>query len=477
MSRPVERPNIVLIYADDLGFGDVRCYNRDSKIPTPNVDRLAERGIRFVDAHSPDSICSPSRYGILTGRYSWRTNLRRGNPDVGVQPWINEGRMAMPEMLRRAGYATAVFGKWGLGSDFSSAARPGRKGLDVSAEAIDYSRPIYSGKPFGFTHEEVHLWYGGEYFQKVYPCGREEGAFEKTDGGRWYFENGTSRGGDPDFAAFDMEEAQMHYIERTVNWIENAAAPFFVYYAPHIPHWPHVPAPQFQGTTEMGFYGDFIAQLDWAVGQIFQTLEKIGQLENTLIIFTSDNGPEVQSYGYRDKGHASSADWRGAKRDVWEGGHRTPFVVAWPGRIPGGKVSDRLVSQTDIFATVADLLNVSLPSDCAEDSFSFLDELLSGKTVEESRALAIHHTGTSDTLALRQGDWVLIAGPSGDNAAQEPEWFRKERGVVAHDQSVELFNLNTDPQQTKNCAADFPEKVNEMRHLLDELKQSGRSRD
>ena len=476
MSRPVERPNIVLIYADDLGFGDVGCYNPDSKIPTPNIDRLAEQGVRFIDAHSPSTICSPSRYGILTGRYPWRTGLRSGNPAVGVQPWIDEGRIAMPEMLRRLGYQTAVFGKWGLGNDFESAARPGRKGLDVSAAAIDYSKPVYSGRPFGFTHEEVHLWYGGQFPGRVYSCHLTPGSFEKADGARWYFENGMSRGGDPDFASFNMEEAQMHYIARTVDWIEKTDEPLFVYYAPHIPHWPHVPAPQFQGITEMGFYGDFIAELDWAVGQIVQALEKTGKLENTLIFFTSDNGPEVQSYGYHQKGHASSGPWRGVKRDVWEGGHRTPFIATWPGTIPGGRVSDRLLSQTDIFATMADLLYFPLPTHCAEDSFSFLDELLPGRAISEPRTLAIHHTGSSDVLALRQGDWVFISGPSGDNGKQEPSWFREQLGVLPHDQPVELFNLREDPRQTRNLSDRFPEKSEEMGRLLRQIEQSGRSR-
>jgi arylsulfatase A-like enzyme len=469
-------PNVVLIYADDLGFGDVSCYNPNSKIPTPNIDRLAAQGVRFLDAHSPDSICGPSRYGILTGRYSWRTGLRSGNPPPGSQPWINEGRIALPEMLRRKGYETAVFGKWGLGTDFASAAKPGRKGLDISAAAIDYAKPVFSGEPFGFTHEEVHLWYGREYFTRTYPSGLVPGAFEKTDGGRWYFVNGMSRGGNPDFAAFDMEEAQMHYIRRTVDWIEQAKEPFFVYYAPHIPHWPHVPAPQFQGTTEMGFYGDFIAQLDWAVGEIVQVLRKAGQLNNTLIVFTSDNGPEIQTYTYHEEGHASSGPWRGVKRDVWEGGHRTAFIVAWPGTVSGGRGSSRLISQTDIFATVADLLDVELEADCAEDSFSFLDELLPQEEVEHIRTLAIHHTGMSDTLALRKGDWVLINGPTGDNGRQEPEWIRQERGVEPHTQPVELFNLKTDPQQTKNLAAEHPERVKELKKLLNQLEASGRTR-
>lgn len=469
-------PNIVLIYADDLGYGDVSCYNPDSKIPTPHIDTLAAEGMRFTDAHSPDTICSPSRYGILTGRYSWRTEIKVGNPEVGAQPWIDKGRLTMPEMLRQKGYQTAVIGKWGLGSDWNAAAKPGRKELDVSAEAIDYSKPIHSGKPFGFTHEEVHLWYGRSYFEKTYPSGEVSGAYETTDGGRWYFENGMSRGGDPEFAAFDMEEAQMHYIERSVEYINRTDAPFFLYYAPHIPHWPHVPAQQFQGTTEMGYYGDFIAQLDWAVGQIVEALAAKNQLENTLIIFASDNGPEAQSYEYHQQGHASSGDWRGLKRDAWEGGHRTPFIMQWPKKIAGNSVSERLVSQTDIFATLAELLDFRIPRDSAEDSFSFLDEIVPDREVDERRTLAIYHTGTSHKFALRHNGWVLINAPSGDNGEQEPEWFRKERGVVPHDEPVELFNLKRDPQQLKNLSAEFPEKVTALQRLLTEVIESGRTR-
>ncbi len=470
------KPNIVLIYADDLGYGDVSCYNNDSKIPTPHLDQLALNGVRFTDAHSSDTICSPSRYGILTGRYSWRTSIKSGNPPIGHQPWIEEEQVVFPEFLKRLGYATAVIGKWGLGSDWEAAAFPDRDGLDVSPQAIDYTKPIYSGRPYGFMHEEVHLWYGRKVFERTYPSGLEPGAYEPTDGGRWYFENGISRGGNPNFSAFNMEEAQMHYIERSVEYIKEAKAPFFLYYAPHIPHWPHVPAPKFQGATRLGYYGDFVAQLDWAVGQIVQALRDTGHADNTMIIFTSDNGPEVQSYMYHKHGHASSGKWRGVKRDVWEGGHRTPFILSWPGRVEAGKVSHRLISQTDIFATVADLLEMPLPQVGAEDSFSFLDEILPARHVDDPRIFAIHHTGTSNTLAIRKGNWVLINGPSGDNGRQEPAWFYNQRGVIPHNEPFELFNLKNDPQQTRNLSVEEADELSILKQLLKDVVQAGRSR-
>lgn len=487
----VERPNVVLIYADDLGMGDVGCYNPDSKISTPNMDRLAEYGVRFLDAHAPDTICSPSRYGILTGRYSWRTAIKAGNPEPGDQPWINEGRLTLPGMLKNLGYDTAVFGKWGVGADWAAAAKPGRQGFDISADAIDYSKPIYSGKPFGFTQEEVHLWYSREYFQKKYLINPEENTWY-TDGARWYFKNGMSRGGDPDFAAFDMTDAQMHYIQRSVEYIDAKGgsktehdfniqndAPFFLYYAPHIPHSPHVPAKQFQGKTEVGFYGDFVCELDWAVGQIVDALERNGLAENTLIIFSSDNGAERQAYGrIKEHDHRSSGNLRGVKRDLWEGGHRIPLIISWPGTLDAGRVSDRFVSQTDFFATLAHYMGVPLPDDAAEDSYSFLDEFSDSVTKMPRRDLAVHHS-MDNQYAIRKGNWVLVRAPSGDTNGKygEPQWFRDEQGIPTHSESFELFNLAEDPQQKVNLYSTYPEKAKELDRLLKQVMENGRTRD
>ncbi|TRX51907.1 arylsulfatase [Fulvivirga sp. M361] len=481
-------PNIVIIYADDLGYGDVSCYNKQSKIATPNIDKLAKNGIMFTDAHSPSGICSPSRYGILTGRYSWRTSRKRGNPKPGEQPWINQGRITIASMLRDYGYNTAVIGKWGLGSDWKAAAKPTREGIDISANGIDYSKAIYSGKPVGFTHEEVHLWYGRNYYKRKYPCHDLPGTKEHSDGGRWYFENGISKNGNPQFDKFDMEEAQMHYIARSVDYINAASknskspgynlkedTPFFLYYAPHIPHYPHVPAKQFQGTSGVGLYGDFVKELDWAVGEIITALEKNNILDETLIIFTSDNGPESQTFGYiQEYDHYAMKDFRGVKRDLWQGGHTIPFIVSYPNKtIKTGTESNRLISQTDILSTIADYLDIELDNNGAEDSYSFLDELIDGFEESNRREIAIHHSA-SGKLAIRQGDWVFINNKEGrDN--EEPDWFKEKIGVKPHKEDFELFNLKKDSQQTTNLLKVYPEKAEELKKLLEKYIKEERT--
>ncbi|MFI3259615.1 MAG: arylsulfatase [Rikenellaceae bacterium] len=429
------KPNVVIIYADDLGFGDVSCYNPQGKIITPNIDALAKRGVRFVDAHTSSSISSPSRYGLLTGQYSWRTDLKRGNPISGNELWIDENRLTIASLLDGEGYNTAAIGKWGLGANYSAAARPNRQGFDFSPEAIDYSKPIPSAQLLGFNYESLHRWYGSNSFKKVYDCPNVNGGDKYVDGGRWYFENSMSRGGDPDFSKFNMEEAQIYYINKTVEYIKAAGGkgkknpnfniekgkPFFVYYAPHIPHYPHVPADQIKGTSEVGIYGDFVLQLDWAVGQIIEALDEIGQLDNTLIIFGSDNGPERQVYDYIDKyDHKSMADFRGVKRDIYQGGHTTPFIVSYPKSQSNGTVSDRLVSLTDVLATLADIIDVEYDTaNFAEDSYSFADEIIADINVGDRRQMAIHHSANGN-LALRSGDWVLINNTKG-NDSPEPE--------------------------------------------------------
>jgi len=345
---------------------------------------------------------------------------------------------------------------------------------------------VHSGRCVGFSHDEVHLWYGRDYHTTTYPCSLAPGPGEKNDGGRWYFENGYCLGGEPDFPAFDMEAAQVHYLDRAVGYIDACAgkaegynvspgAPFFLYYAPHIPHWPHVPAPAFQGSTPMGFYGDFVAQLDDAVGQLVAALERNGLREDTLLIFTSDNGPETQCYSYIDRyGHFSMGEWRGVKRDLWEGGHRTPFILSWPGVATAGRVSDRFVSQTDIFATIADYIGHELPANGCEDGFSFLDELLPKRTVPVRRDMAIYHTA-NNKLALREGDWVFIDDASGDCGNQEPQWFREMRGVQPHKELCELFNLAADPRELQNLSTEHPERVDRMRRTLRAHIAAGRT--
>ncbi|MFR9647276.1 MAG: sulfatase-like hydrolase/transferase, partial [Rikenellaceae bacterium] len=428
--------------------------------------------------------------GLLTGQYSWRTDIKRGNPISGDDMWVDEDRLTVADLLDGEGYNTAAIGKWGLGANYSAAARPGRVGRDFSPEAIDYSKPIPSAQLLGFDYESLHRWYGPGSFEKIYNCPSISGASTYTDGGRWYFENGMSRDGAPDFEKFDMEEAQMFYIQKSVEYIRAAGGkgkknpnfnieknkPFFLYYAPHIPHYPHVPADQFKGTSEVGVYGDFVLQLDWAVGQIVKALEDIGQLDNTIIILGSDNGPEHQSYGYIEQyGHESMGDLRGIKRDIYQGGHTTPFIFSYPNAKNCGTVSDRLVSLTDVLATLSDLLDIDYDTEnFAEDSYSFADELVSDITVEDRREMAIHHSAGGH-LALRSGDWVLINNTKGDDN-NEPEWFRERLGAKNIGTACELFNLKDDPKQTTNVINDYPERAAAMQKELLRYVFEGRTR-
>ncbi|MFR9620245.1 MAG: arylsulfatase [Rikenellaceae bacterium] len=487
-AKPV-RPNVVIIYADDLGYGDLSCYNPEGKISTPNIDALAERGVRFTDAHSASSISGPSRYSIITGQYSWRTDVKRGNPPSGKDLWVSPDRVTIASLLDNEGYNTAAIGKWGLGANYSAAARPGRTGYDFSPEAIDYSKPIPSAQAIGFDYEALHRWFGTGGFRKVYTHTLCDGSEVKySDGARWYFENSMSRDGDPQFEKFDMEEAQIYYIDKAVEYINVASGrgrnksfnldrgkPFFLYYAPHIPHYPHVPSDQFEGKSEVGIYGDFIMQLDWAVGRIVEALEERKQLDNTIIIFASDNGPEKQTYDYIEKyDHRSMGDFRGVKRDLYQGGHTTPLIVSYPQSSNRGRVSDRLISQSDIFATLADLMDIEYDNqECAEDSFSFADEILDGYLVENRREIAIHHS-SDGKLALRSGDWVLINATNGSSTL-EPEWFRQSIGAENLGLECELFNLRDDPQQTKNLVRDYPDKVSDLRAELKGYVSAGRT--
>ena len=489
-ARRGKLPNIVIVYADDLGYGDVSFLNRDSKIRTPSIDRLARSGIWFTDAHSPDSICSPSRYGLLTGRYSWRTRLKKGNPKPGEQPLIEDGRLTLPWMLRRLGYDTAVIGKWGLGADWKSAARPGRKGLATDPGSIDYRKPVRSGSLAGFSYDYLHLWFGYR-IRKFY---RNPGDPTRwMDGGRWYFENGMAVGGpasDANLRAFDMRKAQFDQIGRCVDYIDakgerierprfhqRPGAPFFLYYAAHIPHTPLVPEKRFQGKSAVGSYGDYVLELDYAVGRILDALERNGLRENTIVVFTSDNGPEKICYPRIKKyGHFSMDGLRGVKRDVWEGGHREPFIVSWPAGIRGRGRRERLVSQLDLFATFADLLGFPLPADAAEDSFSFASEIdpAAGESTPRRTSL-VYHTADGK-FAVRSGRWVLVEGSSGDNGGQEPAWFRKMRGVAPHKEPREVFDLGADPSERINLYGREKERARLLQVLLDRIRSRGRSR-
>jgi len=475
--RASERPNIVLILADDLGFGDLGCYNKDAKIPTPRLDQLAREGTRFTDAHAPSSVCTPTRYALLTGRYSWRTRLQRNVLGPWDRPLIAPERRTVGKLLQQHGYSTACVGKWHLGLAYATAdGQP----PDNPMSNVDFAKPIADGPTTrGFDH------YFGVNVPNYPPyC---------------FIENDHTVGIPSEFAAgglfnipgpmvpgWKLADILPELTRHAVQWIDDAAKkkrPFFLYFALTSPHYPVVPAPDFIGKSQAGAYGDFVYQTDWSIGQVLDALQRSGVADNTLVVFTSDNGPEVSGEvnpGVYDRvqqfGHRSAGELRGAKRDVWEGGHRVPFIARWPGKIPDGAVSEETMCHVDFMATVAAILGAKLSDHDAEDSVNVLPVLLGVKRRTPARAATVHHSAQGK-FAIRKGDWVLIEAPSGDDNGTrgEPQWLKDERGYAKHSQPGELFNLREDLAERHNEFAEKPQLVAELKTLLGKYKREGRS--
>ena len=467
------RPNIVFILADDLGYGDPGCYNPESKIPTPNMDRLAKEGVRFTDAHSPSAVCTPTRYALLTGRYAWRTRLQKGVLGPFSQPLITEKLLTVPSMLREQGYATACIGKWHLGWGWPKPGDDGKR---------DFTRPI----PDGPTDRGFDLYFGTDVPNYPPYCFIEN---DRTVGipsadapaGRDSFNIA-----DPMLPDWKLVEVLPGLEKRAVEYIATAAKgdkPFFLYLPLTSPHYPVVPSAAFKGKSKAGDYGDFAVQTDQVVGEVVAALKKSGVADKTLVLFTSDNGPEITGEvnpGAYDRlkefGHASMGSLRGTKRDAWEGGHRVPFIARWPGKIPAGTTCDETICHVDLMATLAALLDVKLPADAGVDSVNILPALLGEKRKAPLHQATVHHSAQGK-FAIRRGDWVLILAPTGDDNARkvEPGWFRKDRGYAPHTEPGELFHLATDPTQKTNLYGTEAAKVNDLAALIERYVTDGRS--
>ena len=467
-------PNIIFLLTDDLGYGDLQCYNTDSKIPTPNLDQLAAGGMRFTDAHTPSSVCSPTRYAVLTGRYAWRTErLKTGVLSDEDPPIIEEERLTVADMLKEQGYRTAAFGKWHLGNSWHLKDPSGPNSIDN----IDWSMPMVSGAlQQGFEYAFQLALPGWTFVENDSILEAPTESFDLTHlGVRDMGPHNIKGFGYPGYKHEHMLPA---WTDKTVKYIRESAGkdePFFIYWAPICPHLPLSPNKEFLGSSGAGLYGDFVVELDASVGAIINTLKETGQLKNTLIIFTSDNGPERWAYERtQETGHFSMGDWRGLKRDVWEGGHRVPFIAHWPERVNAGSVSNELVSLVDFMATAAAITGYELPAEAAEDSYDVLPALTGKDLKAPIRESAIYHA-SNGVLALRQGDWIYIDGPSG-GVSPEPAWFREERGVIEHDENAELYKITEDPTQTTNLYSEFPDKAEALKALLAQYRMEGRSR-
>lgn len=474
------RPNIVILYADDMGFGDLGVQNPDSKIPTPNLDRLATQGTRFTDAHSSSGICTPSRYALLHGRYHWRKF--HGIVNSFDQPVMDADRTTLPELLQTQGYKTACIGKWHLGWDWNAIKQPGVARLKADGkagfapDAFDWSKPIPGGPlSHGFDYyfgDDVpnfppYAWFENDHVITVptvplsTPKQTAEGAWEARPG--------------PAVKDWDFWAVMPKLTDKAVEWIgkQKADEPFFLYFPFTSPHAPIVPSPEFVGKSQAGGFGDFVTQTDATVGRVLQALKDGGFADNTLVIFSTDNGPEHYAYQRLQKfGHRSTGPLRGLKRDIWEGGHRVPLLVRWPNVVPAGKVNAGLISQIDLFATIAKVVDAEIPAGSAEDSYNQL-ALLRGSG-PSPRATLVHNTNPNG-YAVRHGDWVLIAAKTGA-VSKVPEWFDQANGYVPNTHAGELYNLRDDLAQKHNLYADQPDKVRELSKLLEQVRAQGQVR-
>jgi arylsulfatase A len=473
---PEEPPNIVLLYADDFGWGDLACQNPDSKIPTPNLDRLAQEGTRFTDAHSSSGVCTPSRYAMLLGRYHWRKF--HGIVNSFDQSVIDDERTTLAELLQARGYRTACIGKWHLGWDWKAIQRDASQKADPKLgfppEAHDWERPIPDGPlAHGFDYyfgDDVpnfppYTWFENDRVlaPPTEPLNTKlktaEGSFETRPG--------------PAVANWDFYAVMPRLTDKAVEWVDQQTSerPFFLYFPFTSPHAPIVPAAEFAGKSQAGGYGDFVSQTDAAVGRVLAALEAGGHAERTIVIFSSDNGPETYAYErVRRHDHRSMGPLRGLKRDLWEGGHRVPMIIRWPGKVPAGKVNNGLFSQIDLYSTLVKIVGSDVPAGNAEDSYD--QRALITSSGPSTRNELVHNTNPNG-YAIRQGDWVLINARSGA-VSKVPDWFAQANGYEPNKQPGELYNLREDLSQRNNRYADEPQRVEELSKLLEQIR-SGKS--
>ena len=465
-------PNIVIVLADDLGYGDVGYLNSQSQIPTPNLDTLAGQGMAFLDAHSPSAVCTATRYGLLTGRYAWRTRLTRGVLDGYDGPLIARNRETLGSFLGATGYRTAVIGKWHLGLGFAKNA----------LGEFDFEEPIDDGPHTHGFDESYIIPASLDFPPYVYIRDGEITGFPLGQQSGMEFPRYMRAG---ELASdFDPADVLDELIRQATGFIQRQASdgsPFLLYLPLTAPHKPVWPAQRFEGTTELGPYGDFIVQVDAAVGDVMSALDQAGVDDNTLLIVTSDNGSFMSRLdglddrdhtddstiqAYRAGNHTANHVYRGIKADIWEGGHRVPFFARWPGQIEPGSTREEVISLTDVFATVAEIVGKELPNNAAEDSFSLLP-LLRGNPWARPRAAVTHHS-IQGMFAIRDGRWKLVAG-NGSGGREDPIGQPFER-------PYQLFDIASDPSEQSNVYDQHPAVAQRLERELERIRSWDRSR-
>ena len=460
-----DRPNVILVMADDLGIGDVSASNSDCKIRTPFLQQMANEGLTFLDAHTPSSVCTPTRYGLLTGRYNWRSRLVKGVLNGKSKHLIPADRPTLGHLMRSAGYHTAMIGKWHLGWDWHK--QDGK---------IDYTQPVTNGPDInGFDQYYGHcgsldmapyVWV--DTGRVTAQPDREEGVSKKQNPYGWYRKGAIS----PDFK---IDQVLPHLFDKAIAHVKDRTAesksgnPFFLYLPLPAPHTPIVPIPPFKDSSGINPYADFVIQVDHHMGQLLNSIKEAGLDETTLVIFTSDNGcsPQGNFKVLKQHGHDPSAGFRGHKADIYEGGHRVPFMVRWPGHIEGGKTTSALTCLTDVYPTLEAITGQTRQTTGGEDGFNLLPVFKGEET--SGRDTLVSHS-VAGAFAIRQGNWklCLCAGSGGWSAPSESK--AKKQGLPP----MQLYDLDSDPAEQKNLVDEHPKKVEELIELLSTQVQNGR---
>lgn len=447
-------PNIIYILCDDLGYGDIKSYSPEyCAFPTPNVDKIASEGMMFTNAHSGASVCTPTRYGLLTGRYSWRTRLQKGVVKGNDDPLIDQDRLTVAGFLKSHGFHTGMVGKWHL--NFNYIDPQTKKKLEFNKKDKNALAPIGAIVPDG------PITRGFDYYYGYHHSGTMSCVVEN---------NQVIKHIKPVQMLSFLAGKSVEYIEYIANEDKNGN-PFFLYVALNSPHTPIVPSEEWQGKSGVGKYGDFVMETDWVVGEIMKALDKNNLAENTLIIFSSDNGasPASNIKKLNQNGHYPNAYLRGTKADVWDGGHRVPFIIRWPGKVKPGTLNDQLICHIDFMATCAEILGNELPENTSEDGISFFPALF-GKPLSDEREAVVHHS-IYGKFAIRKGKWKLCFCSGSGGWSNPKDTKASESGLP----KMQLYNMETDIEEKNNVYKEYPEIVEELISLLEEYVANGRS--
>jgi arylsulfatase A len=454
-----KKPNVVYILADDLGWGDMDVYNAHSAVPTPNCNEFAKEGMLFTDMHASSAVCTPSRYSILTGRYCWRSRLKKGVLDGDSPNLIEEGRMTVPSMLKSAGYYTAGVGKWHLGlgneakTDFSKPLTPG-----PNSHGFDY----YFGIPASLDMAP-YVYFENDHL--VEPATIPDPGSKEPRGVFW---RAGLRAKD-----FDMHQCLPTLTDKAIEVlhqrVQQPDTPFLLYFAMPSPHTPWLPLPEYHGKSGAGDYGDYVVEVDAMIGRVLDALKANGQVDNTIVVVTSDNGADWKIGDIERYPHRANVGWRGEKADVWEAGHRIPFIARWPKHIPPNTVCDETASLTDLMGTLAAILRIELPPNAGEDSFNLLPALLH-QPHQPIRDTIVDHS-IDGMFTIREGNWKLELG-LGSGGFSEPRTVEPVPGGI----KGQLYNLADDPHELYNLYEQHPEIVARLTKMLDTYKDSGHTR-